>query len=169
MDYITLLKADLEKGYSKSDLERLIGLPKNNLSGILKGDRKLSKKSMLKIEKWEVSEKPNPLELFLEKSYEENKEEIGKVMNDIMEQGVGVSKTDGIKIKRIDPMSEEAAIARYNSEHTDSHVETVEMPEKEAMVLKYETELSTLGDGQFAKARKKWLQNKIKELTKTQQ
>ena len=37
------------------------------------------------------------------------------------------------------------------------------------LLTQYEQELSTLGDGQFAKARKKWLQNKIKELTKTQQ
>lgn len=63
MDYIKSLEADLEKGYSKSDLERLIGLPKNNLSGILKGDRKLSKKSQLKIDKWMASEKPDPLDL----------------------------------------------------------------------------------------------------------
>lgn len=63
MDYIKSLEADLEKGYSKSDLEKLIGLPKNNLSGILKGDRKLSKKSQLKIERWDKSEKPDPLTL----------------------------------------------------------------------------------------------------------
>lgn len=63
MDYIAILKADLEKGYSKADLEWLIGLPQNNLSGILKGDRRLSKLSELKIEKWEASQKPNPLEL----------------------------------------------------------------------------------------------------------
>ncbi len=63
MDYIKSLEADLEKGYSKSDLEKLIGLPKNNLSGILKGDRTLSKKSKLKIDKWEKSEKPDPLNL----------------------------------------------------------------------------------------------------------
>jgi len=67
MDYIKVLSEDLEKGYSKADLERLIGLPKNNLSGILKGDRKLSKKSQLKIEKWMASEKPNPLEISLVK------------------------------------------------------------------------------------------------------
>lgn len=63
MDYIKSLEADLEKGYSKSDLEKLIGLPKNNLSGILKGGRKLSKKSQLKIERWDKSEKPDPLTL----------------------------------------------------------------------------------------------------------
>ena len=63
MDYIAILTEDLGKGYSKSDLEKLIGLPKNNLSGILKGDRKLSKKSELKIELWVSSEKPSPLEL----------------------------------------------------------------------------------------------------------
>lgn len=63
MDYIKILKADLEKGYSMSDLEKLIGLPKNGLSGILKGGKKLSKKSKLKIAVWEKSAKPNPLEL----------------------------------------------------------------------------------------------------------
>lgn len=63
MDYIEVLKADLGKGYSKADLEWLIGLPKNNLSGILKGDRKLSKKSELKIDIWMGSEKPSPLEV----------------------------------------------------------------------------------------------------------
>lgn len=62
-DYIELLKADLELGYSKSDLERLIGLPRNNLTGILKGDKNLSKKSQKKIEVWEASNKPDPLKL----------------------------------------------------------------------------------------------------------
>lgn len=32
------------------------------------------------------------------------------------------------------------------------------------LITKYETELSGLGDGQFAKARKKWLMAKISEL-----
>ena len=91
--YIKILTDDLEKGYSKSDLEKLIGLPKNNLSGILKGDRKLSKKSKLKIEKWEASKKPSPLELGLvkaqvkENNNPENKERIEEetegVKNDI--------------------------------------------------------------------------------------
>lgn len=64
MDLIDELRADLDKGYSKSDLEKLIGLPTNNLSGILKGNRNLSKKSILKIEKWMASEKPDPLNVF---------------------------------------------------------------------------------------------------------
>lgn len=63
MDYISVLKDNLIKGYSKSDLERLIGLPKNNLSGIIKGHKKLSRKSELKIEIWEKSEKPHALTL----------------------------------------------------------------------------------------------------------
>lgn len=70
--YIKILTDDLEKGYSKSDLEKLIGLPKNNLSGILKGDRKLSKKSKLKIEKWDKSEKPNPLLIGWLNEFDEN-------------------------------------------------------------------------------------------------
>lgn len=72
MDYIKSLEADLEKGYSKSDLEKLIGLPKNNLSGILKGSRKLSKKSQLKIDKWEASEKPHPLSVNWVKEFSDN-------------------------------------------------------------------------------------------------
>lgn len=63
MNYIEILSADLIKGYSKSDLELLIGLPKNSLSGVIKGDKKLSKISELKIEKWEASEKPSPLQV----------------------------------------------------------------------------------------------------------
>lgn len=67
MDFIQILKEDLGNGYSKSDLEKLIGLPQNCLSGIIKGDKKLSRKSELKIGKWEASEKPNPLQLFFVK------------------------------------------------------------------------------------------------------
>lgn len=73
-DYIELLKLDLTKGYSKSDLERLIGLPQNSLSGVLKGDKKLSPKSELKIDIWEASDKPDPLKLhFVKKQVKENK------------------------------------------------------------------------------------------------
>lgn len=63
MDLIKELNKDLESGFSKRDLERLIGLPENCLSNILKGNKKLSRKSEIKIEKWAVSEKPDPLNL----------------------------------------------------------------------------------------------------------
>lgn len=63
MDYKSVLKADLEKGYSKKDLEFLIGLPQNNLAGFLLGNREFSKKNLLKIERWEKSEKPDPLDV----------------------------------------------------------------------------------------------------------
>jgi|ERR1700690_1661988 len=62
MDVIQEIKSDLEKGFSKVDLEKLIGLPQNCLSNVLKGNKVLSKKSILKIEKWSASNKPNPLE-----------------------------------------------------------------------------------------------------------
>lgn len=61
MDLIKELNKDLENGFSKRDLERLIGLPENCLSNILKGKKKLSRKSEIKIEKWAASEKPDPL------------------------------------------------------------------------------------------------------------
>jgi len=67
VDYKALIKADLEKGFTKTQLEKLIGLPKNNLSYTLVSDRGFSKISMLKIDKWEASEKPNPLDLVLPK------------------------------------------------------------------------------------------------------
>jgi hypothetical protein len=73
MDYLAQLKVDLDKGYSKSDLERLIGLPRNSLKGTLKGQKKLSKKSEKRIELWEASEKPDPLKLhFVKKQVKEN-------------------------------------------------------------------------------------------------
>jgi len=72
-DFVQILKDDLEKGYSKSDLERLIGLPQNCLSGVIKGVKELSRKSEIKIEQWEVSEKPNPLQVyFVKKNVTEN-------------------------------------------------------------------------------------------------
>lgn len=68
MIHIDILKKDLEKGFSKSSLERLIGLPKNCLSGVINSGKKLSKISELKIEKWEASEKPDPLNLKVPKT-----------------------------------------------------------------------------------------------------
>lgn len=120
MNYIEVLKADLEKGYSKADLERLIGLPKNNLSGIIKGDRKLSKKSELKIDKWEASEKPNPLELYLEKTLEENRVGISKTAKDLIEVGIAIQRvsTEG-KIERVDPMSEEGFKIQDMAKHQE--------------------------------------------------
>lgn len=88
-DCVQILKDDLEKGYSKSDLERLIGLPQNCLSGIIKGDKKLSRKSEIKVEQWDVSEKPNPLQVYfakkkvVENSLPENKERILAERNEL--------------------------------------------------------------------------------------
>ncbi|HEY9342365.1 MAG TPA: hypothetical protein VIQ23_12340 [Hanamia sp.] len=60
MDAIKELEKDLLSGFSKRDLETLIGLPQNSLSNVLSGKKKLSKKSVAKIEKWSSSEKPDP-------------------------------------------------------------------------------------------------------------
>lgn len=73
MNFIKVLKDDLAKGYSKSDLEKLIGLPQNCLSGVIKGDKKLSRKSEIKIAEWEASEKPNPLSVFFVKKKHSDK------------------------------------------------------------------------------------------------
>ena len=61
MDFIKELNKDLQNGFSKRDLEKLIGLPKNSLSNILRGNKKLSQKSKIKVEKWAASKKPDPL------------------------------------------------------------------------------------------------------------
>ncbi len=44
------LKAFIKKGFTRAQLERLIKLPKNHLAGYLKGSRKLSRRSVIKIE-----------------------------------------------------------------------------------------------------------------------
>jgi hypothetical protein len=71
MDLLNQINSELKRGFSKSELERLIGLPKNSLSGVLLGGKKLSKKSELKVQRFMTSEKPNPLDL--EKSQRSNK------------------------------------------------------------------------------------------------
>ena len=50
--YIASLQDDLANGFSKRELEDLIGLPKNSLASILTGKRNLSLKSQLKIKMW---------------------------------------------------------------------------------------------------------------------
>lgn len=67
VDYRALIQADLDKGFTKTQLEKLIGLPKNNLTYIMSGNKEFSKLSTLKIDKWEASEKPNPLTLVVPK------------------------------------------------------------------------------------------------------
>lgn len=143
--YIASLQNDLANGFSKRELEDLIGLPKNSLASILTGKRNLSLKSQLKIKRWEASEKPNPLELKFEKILnqvvEENKVELGKVTEDILDIGISAMETtlndkDKVKIRHIDPISPEVQASRYNAEHTDSHV-TVE----EIMLSDYDIRL----------------------------
>ena len=88
--YIAILQDDLANGFSKRELEVLIGLPKNSLASILTGKRNLSPKSQLKIKRWEASEKPNPLDIVLKKVEEnnkpENKERILKERNTVIEK-----------------------------------------------------------------------------------
>ena len=73
MDAIKELEKDLLSGFSKRDLETLIGLPQNSLSNVLSGKKKLSKKSEAKIEKWSLSEKPDPFLLSGKRGNTENR------------------------------------------------------------------------------------------------
>jgi len=52
---------ELDNGFYKSDIESLAGIPPNSLSSALSGKRELSKRAMLKLEKWLDSDKPDPL------------------------------------------------------------------------------------------------------------
>jgi len=61
MNQIETIKSDLEKGFKKTQLEKLIGLPKNSLSGVLSGRKKLSRLSIIKIDQWNKSDKPDPV------------------------------------------------------------------------------------------------------------
>lgn len=54
------IQAELDRGFTKADLEFLIGLPQNTLSGVLAGKREFSKKSEIKVAKFLASEKPDP-------------------------------------------------------------------------------------------------------------
>jgi hypothetical protein len=114
MDYKAVLLEDLGKGFSKSDLERLIRLPKNSLSGVLSGTKKLSKKSELKIEVWEKSDKPNPLEV----KYWNRVEDLVKG------NFTDIDTLDNrVKIEFTKPMHVKAQAAMYNATHTDSQMQ----------------------------------------------
>ena len=89
MDYKVLLETEISKGFSRSDLEYLIGLPKNNLSSFLNGKRLLSKKSFLKIERWLTSkDKPDPLNFKISNNDKGNKKDdwlrVATIENDII-------------------------------------------------------------------------------------
>lgn len=52
MEIIEKLKGEVERRFYKSELERIIGLPQNILSGVFSGSKKLSKKSLNRVEKY---------------------------------------------------------------------------------------------------------------------
>ena len=85
--YIASLQDDLANGFSKRELEDLIGLPKNSLASILTGKRNLSLKSQLKIKRWEASEKPNPLDIA---KYENDISKIDPKAGDMQEANKGL-------------------------------------------------------------------------------
>lgn len=59
-----LLQVELDRGFSKTELEKLIGLPTNFLSGYLKGKKRLSKKCTVKVSNFLSSEsKLDPLNI----------------------------------------------------------------------------------------------------------
>ena len=61
------IQVHLDSGFTKADLEYLIDLPINSLSGFFAGGRKYSKKNQLRILRWLDSEnKPDPLTLKIE-------------------------------------------------------------------------------------------------------
>ena len=111
MDYVQLLKDEIASGFSKSDLEFLIGLPKNSLSGVINQGRPLSKKSKAKIDVFLQSDKPDPTtfkrikEVVKENNKPENKERILAERNEVPKE-IDVRKH---------PMSEEGMVFRNDS------------------------------------------------------
>ncbi len=74
------IQVHLDSGFTKSDLEHLMGLPINSLSGFFAGGRKYSKKNELRILRWlESEDKPDPLTLKLEVIRKPKKEVAEKV------------------------------------------------------------------------------------------
>jgi len=152
-NFVQILKDDLEKGYSKSDLELIIGLPKNSLSGVIKGDKKLSKKSELKINDWQNSEKPSPLKI--------NQAKIQMALAKVRALG-GVSSGHRVDVdnptKPADTTKKEkeAPVAPENSVGD----------EKSARIAQIEEELKHLGTGSIGKARKSFLEKQLAELKK---
>jgi hypothetical protein len=67
-------------------------------------------------------------EKILTDTLKENEVEMGKVANDILHLGMAATKTDGITMKRVDPLSPEVSAALYNSEHTDSQITVKTIP-----------------------------------------
>lgn len=64
MDYVEYLKEQTQLGYSKTELEKCLGLSRNILSGVVSGKKKLSAKARLKIDVWAKLEgKPSPLDV----------------------------------------------------------------------------------------------------------
>lgn len=61
--YIKIIEKDIKNGFKKTDLERLIGIPQNTISNVLAGFRKFSRQTEIKIERWNKSPKPDPLNL----------------------------------------------------------------------------------------------------------
>ena len=63
METIKRLQLEIDKGFSKSDLERIVSLPMNTLSSILTGKRKMTQKHELSVAKF-LDEHPilNPLD-----------------------------------------------------------------------------------------------------------
>ena len=69
MDLRIRFSQEIDKGFSKSDLEKLIGLPKNSLASFLSGDdKRLSRKNRIKSEKFLTdNQELNPFEIVLPK------------------------------------------------------------------------------------------------------
>jgi len=62
------------------------------------------------------------------------------------------------------PATKESFDGRNNALQNAARGRDINGGNNDEMITIYEEELAGLGDGQFAKARKKWLTNKIKEL-----
>lgn len=76
MNLIDCLLKEINRGFYKSELERLIGLSINSLSGIIAGNKKLSQKQKLKVENYFKQQVlPDPLDTFIQKKQKLDKKQ----------------------------------------------------------------------------------------------
>jgi len=168
IDICGRLKILKDTGVRLSDIESGIGLSKNSLSGILSGIKvfptrhipsaleyleqggKRQKMKQIPLDEWEQIE-AKLMELELLKTQQLSKSVIDKTVNHLLETGIAITETTEEGVRAIHPMSEEGFRVQ-------------ELVETQSLISQYQEELSRLGTSPIAKQRRKWLENKIREL-----
>jgi len=111
-DLVNKLKQLKSSGITNKEIEALFGLAKNSLSNILNEKIPVPRKS------WDAIKNYEPVTDWEKKLR-------NQLWEDIFNFGICVTKTDEAGIKRVDPMSNEAAAIRYGIISTKMTIEEV--------------------------------------------